>query len=261
MMRAAVRARKRGSDMAGRMEGKRALVTAAGQGIGRAIAVAFAREGANVVATDIAADKLATLKSAGVYETAVVDVTDKAAIARFAGATKGPFDVLANCAGWVADGTVLDCDDNMWDRTFALNVTSMFHMIKTFLPPMIDARRGSIINISSVVSSIKAVPRRFAYGASKAAIVGLTKSVAMDYITTGVRCNAICPGTIDTPSLHERIAAHADYESARKAFIARQPMGRLGTAEEMAAIAVYLGADESAFTTGSLFVADGGLAL
>jgi 2-keto-3-deoxy-L-fuconate dehydrogenase len=247
--------------MAGRMDGKRALVTAAGQGIGRAIAVAFAREGANVVATDIAADKLATLKKDGIYETAVLDVTDKGAIARFAGTTKGPFDVLANCAGWVADGTVLDCDDAMWDRTFSLNVTSMFHMIKTFLPPMIEAKRGSIINISSVVSSIKAVPRRFAYGASKAAIVGLTKSVAMDYITTGVRCNAICPGTIDTPSLHERIAAHADYEAARKAFIARQPMGRLGTAEEMAAVAVYLGSDESAFTTGSLFVADGGLAL
>jgi 2-keto-3-deoxy-L-fuconate dehydrogenase len=247
--------------MAGRMEGKRALVTAAGQGIGRAIAVAFAREGAKVTATDIAADKLATLKSEGVAETAVLDVTDNAAIARFAAGVKGPYDVLANCAGWVADGTVLDCDDAMWDRTFAINVTSMFHMIKTFLPAMLEARRGSIINIASVASSIKGVPRRFAYSSSKAAVIGLTKAVAMDHITSGIRCNAICPGTIETPSLHERMSAHADFETARKAFIARQPMGRLGRPEEMAAIAVYLGSDESEFATGSLFVSDGGLTL
>jgi 2-keto-3-deoxy-L-fuconate dehydrogenase len=247
--------------MAGRMEGKRALVTAAGQGIGRAIAVAFAREGAKVTATDIAADKLATLKSEGVAETAVLDVTDNAAIARFAAGVKGPYDVLANCAGWVADGTVLDCDDAMWDRTFAINVTSMFHMIKTFLHAMLEARRGSIINIASVASSIKGVPRRFAYSSSKAAVIGLTKAVAMDHITSGIRCNAICPGTIETPSLHERMSAHADFETARKAFIARQPMGRLGRPEEMAAIAVYLGSDESEFATGSLFVSDGGLTL
>jgi len=247
--------------MAGRMEGKRALVTAAGQGIGRAIAVAFAREGAKVTATDIAADKLATLKSEGITETAVLDVTDKAAIARFAAGVKGPYDVLANCAGWVADGTVLDCDDAMWDRTFAINVKSMFHMIKTFLPGMLEAQRGSIINIASVASSIKGVPRRFAYSSSKAAVIGLTKAVAMDHITAGVRCNAICPGTIETPSLHERMSAQADFETARKAFIARQPMGRLGRPEEMAAIAVYLGSDESEFATGSLFVSDGGLTL
>ena len=247
--------------MTGRMEGKTALVTAAGQGIGRAIAVAFAREGAKVTATDIAADKLATLKGEGIAETSVLDVTDKAAIARFAAGMKGPYDVLANCAGWVADGTVLDCDDEMWERTFAINVTSMFHMIKTFLPAMLEARRGSIINIASVASSIKGVPRRFAYSSSKAAVIGLTKAVAMDHITSGVRCNAICPGTIETPSLHERMAALGDVEAARKAFIARQPMGRLGRPEEMAAIAVYLGSDESEFATGSLFVSDGGLTL
>ena len=249
--------------MAGRMAGKQALVTAAGQGIGRAIAVAFAREGAKVIATDIAADKLAYLKNerAGEIETDLLDVTDKNAIARLAGTIKEPLDVLANCAGYVADGTVLDCDDDTWDRTFAINVTSMFHMCKAFLPGMLKAKQGSIINIASVASSIKGVPRRFAYSSSKAAVIGLTKAIAMDCITTGVRCNAICPGTVDSPSLRERIAAGADYEATRKAFIARQPIGRLGTPEEIAALAVYLGSDESAFATGSNFIADGGLTL
>jgi 2-keto-3-deoxy-L-fuconate dehydrogenase len=247
--------------MAGRMQGKRALVTAAGQGIGRAIAVAFAREGARVIATDIAADKLDALKREGIGETAVLDVTDQQAIAGVAASIKEPLDVLANCAGWVADGTILDCDDAMWDRTFAINVTSMFHVTKAFLPPMLQAGRGSIINIASVASSLKGVPRRFAYSSSKAAVIGLTKAIAMDYIRSGVRCNAICPGTVDSPSLRERIAAHADYEAARKAFIARQPIGRLGEPEEIAALAVYLGSDESAFATGSTFVADGGLTL
>ena len=248
--------------MAGRMEGKRALVTAAGQGIGRAVAKAFAREGARVIATSLTAGKLATLRDEhpGAIEIETLDVTDKDAIARIA-AKVGPLDVLANCAGYVADGTILDCDDATWERTFAVNVTSMFHLCKAFLPGMLQAKRGSIVNVASVAGSIKGVPRRFAYAASKAAVIGLTKAIATDYVATGVRCNAIAPGTTDSPSLRERMAAGGDYEATRKLFIARQPMGRLGTPEEIAELAVYLASDESAFTTGSVFVADGGQTL
>lgn len=249
--------------MAGRMEGKRALVTAAGQGIGRAIAKAYAREGAKVIATSLTAPKLETLRDehAGAIEIETLDVTDKDAIDRLATDLDQPLDVLANCAGFVADGTILDCDDTTWERTFDINVTSIFHLCKAFLPGMLQAKRGSIINIASVAGSIKGVPRRFAYAASKAAVIGLTKAIAMDFVSTGVRCNAIAPGTTDSPSLRERMAAGGDYEETRKMFIARQPMGRLGRPEEIAELAVYLGSDESAFTTGAVFVADGGRTL
>ena len=245
------------------MEGKRALVTAAGQGIGRAIAEAYAREGARVMATSLTTGKLETLKreSGDRIEIAALDVTDRDAIARLAVSQKDPIDVLVNAAGYVADGTILDCDDATWERSFDVNVTSMFHTCKAFLPGMLKAGRGSIVNIASVASHLKGVPRRFAYQASKAAVIGLTKSIAMDFVATGVRCNAICPGTTDSPSLRERMKALGNYDEARKMFISRQPMGRLGTPEEIAALALYLGSDESAFTTGAVFVADGGQTL
>lgn len=245
------------------MEGKRALVTAAGQGIGRAIAEAYAREGAQVIATSLTTGKLETLKneSGGRVEIAALDVTDKDVIARLAAGMKEPLDVLVNAAGYVADGTILDCDEETWKRSFDINVTSMFYTCKAFLPGMLKVGRGSIVNIASVASHLKGVPRRFSYAASKAAVIGLTKSIAMDFVATGVRCNAICPGTTDSPSLRERMKALGDYETARKMFISRQPMGRLGTPEEIAALALYLGSDESAFTTGSIFVADGGQTL
>lgn len=249
--------------MAERMEGKRALVTAAGQGIGRAVAQAFAREGAKVIATSLTAPKLETLRDEypGAVEIESLDVTDKDAITRLAARIGEPLDVLANCAGYVTDGTILDCDENTWERTFDMNVTSMFHLCKAFLPGMLRAKRGSIINVASVAGSIKGVPRRFAYAASKAAVIGLTKAIAMDFVSTGVRCNAIAPGTTDSPSLRERMAASGNYEETRKTFVARQPMGRLGRPEEIAELAVYLGSDESAFTTGAVFVADGGQTL
>lgn len=249
--------------MAERMEGKRALVTAAGQGIGRAVAQAFAREGAKVIATSLTAPKLETLRDEypGAVEIESLDVTDKDAIARLAARIGEPLDVLANCAGYVADGTILDCDENTWERTFDINVTSIFHLCKAFLPGMLRAKRGSIINVTSVAGSIKGVPRRFAYAASKAAVIGLTKAIAMDFVSTGVRCNAIAPGTTDSPSLRERMAVGGNYEETRKTFVARQPMGRLGRPEEIAELAVYLGSDESAFTTGAVFVADGGQTL
>jgi 2-keto-3-deoxy-L-fuconate dehydrogenase len=248
--------------MAGRMAGKRALVTAAGQGIGRAVATAYAREGARVIATSLTMPKLEALRAEhpGAIEIETLDVTDNKAIGRLA-ARAGELDVLANCAGYVADGTILDCDEETWARTFDINVTSMFHLCKAFLPGMLQAKRGSIINIASVAGSIKGVPRRFAYAASKAAVIGLTKAIAMDFVATGVRCNAIAPGTTDSPSLRDRMAAGGNYEETRKAFIARQPMGRLGKPEEIAELAVYLGSDESAFTTGAVFVADGGQTL
>ena len=245
------------------MEGKRALVTAAGQGIGRAIAEAFAREGAHVIATNRTTEKLEALKreAKGSIEIAALEVTDAAAVARLAAGMKEPIDVLVNNAGYVADGTILDCDEATWERSFDVNVTSMFYTCKAFLPAMLQAKRGSIINVASVASSIKGVPRRFSYAASKAAVIGLTKSIAIDFVSTGVRCNAICPGTTDSPSLRERMAALGNYDEARKMFISRQPMGRLGTPEEIAALAIYLGSDESAFTTGAVFVADGGQTL
>lgn len=250
--------------MTGRLDGKRALVTAAGQGIGRATALAFAAEGASVLATDIAPEKLADLREKGI-ETRTLDARDEAAITALA-AELPALDILFNCAGFVHHGTVLSTTAEAWDFSFSLNVRSMFLMIRAFLPKMVEAGGGSIVNMASGASSIKGVPNRCAYGATKAAVIGLTKSVAADFVTQGVRCNAICPGTVQTPSLDERIAAAGaavpgGVPAARQAFIDRQPLGRLGTAEEIAALAVYLASDESRFTTGATHVIDGGWSL
>jgi 2-keto-3-deoxy-L-fuconate dehydrogenase len=251
--------------MAGRLVGKRALVMAAGQGIGRATALAFAAEGASVLATDIADEKLAPLADA-LVATRRLDVTDDDAIAALAGEL-GPLDMLFNCAGFVHHGTILDADPIEWDASFALNVRSMFMTIRAFLPKMLERGSGaSIINMASTVSSVKGAPNRCVYGATKAAVIGLTKSVAVDFITQGIRCNAICPGTIATPSLEDRIAAQGvrvigGSEAARRTFVDRQPLGRLGTPEEVAALAVYLASDEAAFTTGAVHIIDGGFTL
>lgn len=243
----------------GRLEGKTALVTAAAQGIGEATARAFAAEGASVLATDINAEKLAELDGVAGIQTQVLNVRDPDAVKALA-ATYTP-DVLFNCAGFVHHGSILDCDEEAFDFSFDLNVKSMYRMIRAFLPSMLKAGGGSIVNIASVAGSIKGVPVRFVYGASKAAVIGLTKSVAADFITQGVRCNAICPGTVQSPSLDERIAAQGNAEEARKAFIARQPMGRVGTPEEIAAVAVHFASDESAFTTGTTYIVDGGMTI
>jgi 2-keto-3-deoxy-L-fuconate dehydrogenase len=246
--------------MTDRLAGKVAVITGAGQGIGRATALAFAAEGAATVwAVDRNEGAVAALAD-GSVRAAGLDVTDRDAIASFA-AQVGPVDVLFNCAGIVPHGTVLDCTEAEWAAAMDVNVGSMYRLIGAFLPGMIERGRGSIVNMASVVSSISGVPNRFAYGASKAAVIGLTKSVAADFVGDGVRCNAIAPGTVDTPSLAERMAAQGDPEEARRAFVARQPMGRLGTPDEIAAIAVYLASDESAYATGSVFVADGGMTL
>lgn len=242
-----------------RLEGKRALVTAAAQGIGEATARAFARAGATVLATDINADKLTALSQVPGISTQVLDVTDASAIATLI-EQQGAFDTLFNCAGIVHHGSALDCTDEQWDIAFDLNVKSMFRMSRAVLPGMLAAGSGSIINVSSIAAH-KGLPNRFAYGASKAAVVGLTKAIAADFVTQGIRCNCIAPGTVQSPSLDERIAAFDDPVAARKQFIARQPMGRLGTAEEIAHVAVYLASDESVFTSGTQIKVDGGMSI
>jgi len=243
-----------------RLKNKRTLITAAGQGIGLSTALAFANEGAEVVATDINPDTLNSLSNENPrIETRLLDVTKPEEIQQAAEET-GPIDVLFNCAGFVHHGTILDCEENDWEFSFNLNVRSMYRMIRAFLPAMLEAGGGNIINMSSVASSVMGVPNRFVYGASKAAVIGLTKSVAKDYIKQGIRCNAICPGTVESPSLQERIKAQGgNLEEVRAAFIARQPIGRIGTPEEIAAIALYLASDESAYTTGVAFSIDGGM--
>ena len=241
----------------GRLAGKKALITAAGQGIGRATVELFAAEGAEVIASDINDGSLAELQAIEGVTALKLDVTDAAAV-EAAMADLGPLDVLFNCAGYVASGTVLDCEEADWDLSFNLNVKAMYRLIRLALPAMLENGGGSIINMSSVASSIKGVPNRFAYCASKAAVIGITKSVAADYVTRGIRCNAICPGTVDSPSMHGRLRATGNYEQALKDFIARQPMGRIGTAAEIAALALYLASDDSAFTTGQTHAIDGG---
>lgn len=240
-----------------RLEGKRCIVTAAGQGIGLASVRAFAQAGAEVWATDINEAALEALGGTPGIKARRVDVTDAAAITGLVGQT-GPVDVLFNCAGVVHAGSVMDCSDADWDFAFELNARAMFCMIRACLPGMLEQGGGSVINMSSVASSVKGVANRFAYSASKAAVIGITKSVAVDYITQGIRCNAICPGTVDSPSLHDRLRATGDYDTALRDFIARQPMGRVGKAEEIAALAVYLASDESGFTTGQTHIIDGG---
>jgi len=252
--------------MAGRLQGKLALVTAAGQGIGRAIAESFSAEGARVIATDVATDKLDGL---AVTKTAALDVLSTDAVNAFAQAVSrefGALDILANVAGYVHQGTVLECGERDWDFSFDLNVKSMHRTIKAFLPAMLEKGRGSIINMSSGVSSIKGLPNRYVYGATKAAVIGLTKAVAADFITKGIRCNAICPGTIVSPSFEQRVVAVAEQTGkplaeVRQNFIARQPMGRLGTAEEVAALAVFLASDDAGYITGQPHLVDGGMAI
>lgn len=236
------------------LSGKRALVTGAGQGIGRASAEAFRDAGARLLATDINGEALATLSGC---ETRRLDVTDGAAIAGLAEAEQG-FDIVLNCAGFVHHGSILDCTERDWAFSFDLNVTAMYRVIRALLPGMIARGGGSIINVASVASSVIGVPNRFAYGASKAAVIGLTKAVAADFVQQGIRCNAICPGTVHSPSLEQRLAATGDFDAAMAAFVARQPMGRIGRADEIAAMALYLASDMAAFVTGQIHIIDGG---
>jgi 2-keto-3-deoxy-L-fuconate dehydrogenase len=248
--------------MAGRLKGKVAVVTAAGQGIGRAIAQSFAREGATVFATDVDVSKLEGLART---KRRKLDVLSTRAVEAFAAKT-GPIDVLVNCAGFVHHGSILECDDRAWDFSFDLNVRSMHRLIKAFLPGMLGKGASAIVNIASGASSIRGIPNRYVYGTTKAAVIGLTKAVAADFIQKGVRCNAIAPGTVQSPSLDDRIttlaaASGKSVEEARAAFVGRQPMGRLGSAEEIAAAAIYLASDESAFTTGTTIIVDGGFSL
>ncbi|HLS42301.1 MAG TPA: SDR family oxidoreductase [Paenalcaligenes sp.] len=245
--------------MSGRLAGKVALVTAAGQGIGRATAERFIEEGATVIATDLRVELLADLQGAKVAQ---LDVTDAQAVSALIQEV-GPLDILFNCAGYVHQGSILQCDDKAWQQSMHLNVDSMYYTIRAALPAMLENGGGSIINVSSAASSIKGVPNRFAYGTSKAAVIGLTKAVAADFVSQGVRCNAICPGTIESPSLRERIQEQAtqlnkDTAAIEQNFIARQPVGRLGTPDEIASMAVYLASDESRFTTGTNMIVDGG---
>ena len=242
----------------GRLKGKSALVTAAGQGIGRASAIALANEGAEVLATDInkiALNELDDIKNSNI-STFELDVLDDKSVKNCI--NKARPDILFNCAGFVHNGTILEATDDEWNFAFNLNVRSMYKTITNVLPIMLEKGGGSIINMSSAVSSIIGAPNRFIYGATKAAVIGLTKSIAIDYITKGIRCNCICPGTVDSPSLHQRLEATGNYEIAKKNFTARQPMGRLATPEEIAALVVYLASDESAFTTGQPHIIDGG---
>jgi 2-keto-3-deoxy-L-fuconate dehydrogenase len=248
--------------MAGsRLAGKTAFVTAAGAGIGRAIALAFVKEGASVLAADIDATSLADLDAEGLA-TVVLDATDAGSVTR-AVADHGSFDVLVNAVGYVHNGTILDCSPQDWRRSYAINVDTMYNTIRAVLPGMIAAGGGTIVNIASAASSLKGFPNRAAYGASKGAVIGLTKAVAVDFISRGIRCNAICPGTVDSPSLKARIAelgrTMGGEDAARASFVARQPMGRLGTPEEIASMAVYLASDESSYATGQAFILDGGI--
>jgi 2-keto-3-deoxy-L-fuconate dehydrogenase len=246
--------------MAGRLKGKVAFVTAAGQGIGRGAALAFAREGATVWATDLNAATVGELEGRDGIRTRRLDVTDEQAVARIA-AEVGDIDVLFNCAGFVHHGTILDCTPKDWDFSFNINVRSMYLVTRAFLPGMLRKGNGSIINMASVASSLKGLPNRFVYGATKAAVIGLTKAIAADTVRQGVRCNAICPGTVDTPSLGERINAFADPVQARKDFIARQPMGKLGSVDDIVGILVFLASDESLFATGNAYAIDGGMTI
>ena len=243
-----------------KLTGKTALVTAAGQGIGRATAELFAAEGAQVFATDINPDTLAELDQIEGITAFELDVTDAGAVAALPDRV-GTLDVLFNCAGFVDHGNILDCDEAAWDFSFDLNAKAMYRVIRATLPAMLDQGRGSIINMSSVASSMKGVPNRFVYCASKAAVIGMTKSIAADFITKGIRCNAICPGTVDSPSLHDRLRATGDYDQAMRDFVARQPMGRIGRADEIAKLALYLASDDSTFTTGQAHAIDGGWAI
>ncbi|MCY4151853.1 MAG: SDR family oxidoreductase [Aestuariivita sp.] len=243
-----------------RLAGKRTLVTAAGQGIGRASAELYAQAGAEVIACDINEASLTELARINGVTPIKLDVTDAAAVP-IAVSEVGPLDVLFNCAGYVDTGSILECDEGQWDFSFDLNVKSMYRLIKLTLPAMLKNGGGSIINMSSVASSMKGVKNRFCYSASKAAVIGLTKSVAVDFVEQNIRCNAICPGTVDSPSLHDRLRATGDYDQAMTDFIARQPMGRIGSPDEIAALALYLASDESAFTTGQTFAIDGGWAI
>lgn len=244
-----------------KLEGKTALVTAAGQGIGLAVAQIFAEHGAKVVATDINETTLAQARAQTPgLETLVLDVTDHVAVHATI-KELGALDILFNCAGFVHSGNILECDEQAWDFSFDLNVRSMYYTISAALPAMLENGGGSIVNMSSVASSIKGVPNRFVYTTTKAAVIGLTKSVASDFVTQGIRCNCICPGTVESPSLHERLRATGDYDKAMADFIDRQPMGRIGTTAEIAALALYLASDDSGFTTGQPHVIDGGWAL
>lgn len=242
----------------GRLNGKRALVTAAGQGIGRASALAMAREGAEVIATDVNENALTELAASGL-QTRLLDVRNPASIAEAVEAV-GKLNVLFNCAGFVAAGSILDCDEEQWAFSLDLNMTAMYRMCRAFLPGMIAGGGGAIINMASVAGSVIAAPNRFVYGATKAGVIGLTKSIAADFIASGIRANAICPGTVESPSLEQRLRDTGDYVAARKAFIARQPIGRIGQPDEIAALVVYLASDESAYTTGVAHVIDGGWA-
>lgn len=239
-----------------KLDGKTALITGAAAGIGRATAELFAAEGARLIVTDRDVKGLDGLTG----DKRPLDVTDAAAIKALA-ADVGRLDILFNCAGFVENGTILDSDDAQWEKSFDINVFAMARMIRAFLPAMIEGGGGSIINVASVAGSIKGVPNRCVYGASKAAVIGLTKSVAIDFVTKGIRCNTVCPGTVDSPSLQQRLKDTGDYDAARKAFTARQPMGRLGTAEEIASIVLWLASDDSVFATGQNFIVDGGITI